>query len=292
MMQLEGDENGHMSIKAQRVYVYGIIRLEEGGDGSSLPPISGLAGDPIRTVASNGLAAIVSVLATPATGLRFEEELKIPERARSLILDHHHVLRRTIDDRTVLPVRFGVLFPDDMSVAGALGEHHRDLVEALERVDGAREWGVKIFCDRSVLSRHLSEESPAICAIRGELSAATDGRAFFLRRQISRLGEEEAQHVIEQHVDAVKHSLCAASRGESAMKLQPTAVHGRADEMVWNGAFLVDRQAERHFLTLVDDLLEVHAPRGFDYEITGPWPPFSFADCRLGGRENGCSNGT
>jgi hypothetical protein len=272
-----------MPTAVQRVYVYGIIRFEAGRAESGALPTEGLAGQPVGTVARDGLAAIVSVLASSAEGFPLEEQLKEPERARSLVLDHHRVLRRTIDDRTVLPARFGALFLNEASVADALAEHRRDLVEALERVEGAREWGVKIFCDRAALSRHLAEEAPAMRDIRTELTTATDGRAFFLRRRLDRLGEEETQRAIDRQVTASRRSLHQAARADAAMKLQPASVHGRVDEMIWNGAFLVARPDEGRFFALVDELLQAHGSIGFDYEVTGPWPPFSFADCRLGG---------
>jgi hypothetical protein len=66
------------------------------------------------------------------------------------------------------------------------------------------------------------------------------------------------------------------------MKLQPAAVHGRADEMVWNNAFLVAKPDEERFFAVLDELRKVNRPFGFHYEINGPWPPFSFADYRLG----------
>ena len=75
------------------------------------------------------------------------------------------------------------------------------------------------------------------------------------------------------------------------MKFQPAAVHGRADDMVWNNAYLVAKPAEERFFALIGELRKVHGPRGFHYEINGPWPPLSFADYRLVERENGPSNG-
>jgi hypothetical protein len=291
MLQLDRSETRHRPAEAQRVYVYGIIREEEGGERPNVPPLEGLAGNPIRIVANDGLAAIVSMLEPRAAGAPFEEDLKDPERAKSLILDHHRVLRQIIDDRTVLPTRFGALFADDRKVVDALNEHRHGLFEALERVQGAREWGVKIFSDRSVLCRHLGEESPAMRAAQRELAGATEGRAFFLRRRIAQLSEEEAGRAIAQTVEASRRSLCDVARADAAMKLQPAGVHGRADEMVWNGALLVAKAADARFFALIGELLQVHAPRGFHYETNGPWPPFNFADCRLGVRENGCSNG-
>ncbi len=280
MPQLEREVIRHTPAEAQRVYVYGIIRVENGGE--RLPPLNGLAGNPIRTIAGDGVAAVVSVLQTPAGDTAFEEELKDPEQAKSLILDHHRVLQSLIGDITVLPVRFGALFTDDEKVSDTLHEHRRGILEALERVDGAREWGLKIYCDLPVLRGHLGKGAPAMLAAQSKLAAATQGRAFFLQRQIARLGEEEAERAVAQCVEATRERLCEAARVDASLKLQPADVHGRTDEMEWNGAFLVAKSAEQRFFGLIDELLQTYGPRGFHYETNGPWPPFSFANCRLG----------
>jgi hypothetical protein len=36
----------------------------------------------------------------------------------------------------------------------------------------------------------------------------------------------------------------------------------------------------------LEDLRVVYAPFGFDYQINGPWPAYSFSDQQLGGRVN------
>lgn len=271
MLRLEGE--GVHPMPAQHVYVYGIIPVEDGADVPSAPP--GLAGDPVRTVASDGLAALVGT-----TRPSFEEELKDAERARSLILDHHRVLQQLFANRTVLPMRFGALFADDEKVRGALHAYRQDLLEALARVQGASEWGVKIFCDRSILRGRLGDGSPAMLAAQDEAAAATQGRAFFLQRRIARLGEEQVERAVAQAVEESHRHLCAAARADTAMKFQPAAVHMRADDMVANDAYLVADDA--CFFALIDELRQLHGPRGFHIETTGPWPPFSFADCRLG----------
>jgi len=285
------EEGRRMSAEAPRVYIYGIIRANEDGKEPIVPLLKGLAGNPVRTIGGDGLAALVSMLATPAAGTPFEESLKNPEQAKSLILDHHRVLQSLIDKRTVLPVRFGALFTDNDKVSDTLREHCHGILEAFERVEGAREWGLKIYCDRSVLRGHLCEGAPAMLAAQSELAAAKQGRAFFLQRQIARLGEEEAERAIARCIEASRERLCGAVRADASLKLQSADVHGRAGEMVWNGAFLVAKNAEERFFAMIGELLRIHGPHGFHYETTGPWPPFSFADCRFEEKQDGCRNG-
>lgn len=282
MLQLEGEEIRLTPPEAQRVYVYGIIRTSEDAKEPNVPPLKGLEDNPVHTIVGDGLAALVSMVATSADGVSFEEEIQDPEQAKRLILDHHRVLQRLLDTQTVLPMRFGALFTDEEKVSEALHEHRQGLLDALERVEGAREWGVKIFCDRSVLNRHLSKASPAVLAAQNELAAAAQGRGFFLQRRIERLGEEEAERAIAQGAEESRVRLCELARADASMKLQPAAVHGRADDMVWNNAFLVAEPAEERFFALIDELRKANRPLGFHYEINGPWPPFSFSDYRLG----------
>ncbi len=282
MLQPRREESFQTAPEAQRVYVYGILRAGEGNRRPNLPPLEGLEDNLVHTIVGDGLAALVSMVVTPADGVSFEEELQDPEQAKRLILDHHRVLQRLLDTTTVLPMRFGALFTDNEKVSDALHEHRQGLFNALERVESAREWGVKIFCDRSVLDRHLSKASPAVLAAQNELTAAAQGRAFFLQRRIERLSEEEAERAISQGAEESRLRLCTGARADASMKLQPAAVHGRADDMVWNNAFLVTKQDEERFFALIEELRKANRRLGFHYEINGPWPPFSFADYRLG----------
>ena len=280
MLPLEGEESRPMPAEAQYVYVYGIVRLAAGGAEPGAPPLKGIAGNPVHMIDADGLAALVSSLAMPADVPSFDEQLKDPEQTKSLILDHHRVLQCLFDRRTVLPMRFGTLFSDDEKVRDALRERRQAFLEALQRVEGAREWGVKIFCDCQVLRRDLGEKSPAMLEAQGELAGATQGRAFFLQRRVARLGEEEIERAIAQHVKESRLRLGEIARAEASLKFQPAAVHGRADDMVWNGAFLVAKADELRFSALIEELRQALGPRGFHYETNGPWPPFSFADCR------------
>ncbi len=275
MLPHEQDDYRPIPSEAPRVYVYGIVRADI--DAQEPSQLRGIGGDPVRTVVADDLAAL-----TGTPGASFDDDLKDPEQTKRLILDHHRVLQTLVSRRTVLPMRFGVLFADDDKVRDVLKEHHRGLVEALERVDGAREWGVKVFSDRAALRNHLGEASTAMRAARSELAAASQGRAFFLQRKVERLSEEEIDCAITHDVDDIRVRLSTMARADTAMKIQPAAVHGRTDDMAANDAYLVSEHGEECFFAILGELRRELEPRGFHIEANGPWPPFSFATCRLG----------
>lgn len=275
-----------MVAEGQRIYVYGIVRCAADGGAPDGLPAAGLAGGEVRGIVEDGLTAIASTLDVAAGGMPFQEELSDPERARTLVLDHHRVLQQAIGSQTVLPMRFGVLFEDDRSVAAALKRNRRGLMDALGRVEGAREWGVKIFCDRAKASARLGSTSTVVQVAEGELSQASEGRSFFLRRRLERLRTEEADRALAKEIETGWQSLCDVVRASEILKLQPAAVHERKDEMVRNGTVLVPRREEECFLSQVENLSRSHADLGLRYELTGPWPPFSFVDCQLEGGED------
>ena len=268
-----------MSHVEPRLYAYGIVRLRNGDP--SPAPMEGVGGRPVRTISRGGLAALISDL-TPQGGTTISDALRDPSVVKDMVLDHHRVLQSMVEQCTVLPLRFGAVFASDDSVEAELDAHREALCEALERIDGACEWGIKIFGDRAILRSRPAEESPAIRAARQQIAATTEGRAFFLRRKLEEIAEEEVERAIGHCIANSRRLLTSTARAAATLKTQPQAIHGRTDEMVWNGAYLVSKDREDRFFECIAALKQAHGPSGFDYECTGPWPPSSFADCRIG----------
>jgi len=280
-----------MSAVEPRIYAYGIVRSCDVHDLAGARSVHGVSGRAVRTVACGRLAALVSDLPAPAE-TSLDDVWHDPDRIKSMVLDHHRVLQSVIESRTVLPVRFGAVFSDDDGVATALVQHRQALVDALERVDGAREWGVKIFCDRDVLGLRLKRDSDAVRVAHEQIEAASAGRAFFLRRQLEQcIGQEIRQAMIRCVTDSHQR-LSAAARATATLSIQPPAIHRRADEMVWNGAYLVARERETRFFAVIDAVRDVCRRSGFDHELSGPWAPCSFADYRLGASDDEGSHRT
>lgn len=252
------------------VYVYGIVHMSD--EDIAVPP-SDIAA--VRIVAEDGLAALVSTLE-----VEFENKLKDPEQAKRMVLAHHGVLAAVCQTKIVLPMRFATVFSDDASLRAVLRERHAALLAALCRLGSTREWGVKIFCDRAVLRDHLMA-SPEVATAQSEASAVPRGHGFFLKRRIAQICDAEVERAVARDVGQSRQSLAAVARGEVALKLQPCVVSGRAGDMVWNGAYLVADASEDAFFARIETLRQTLAPSGYHCEITGPWPPFNFADCKL-----------
>lgn len=256
-----------------RLYAYAIAPAS--GPGAARAALEGIAGAAVRPVTRGGLSAFVSPLPDA-----IDDAFHNVERVQQMALEHHRVLQALVAGGTVLPLRFGTVFGSDADVAAALEGHHIELDQAIAHIDGALEWGLKIYCDRGTLHHALDLESPAIHAARAQSAGASPGHAFFLGRRADQMLADEAEARIDGCVADCRNALLPLVRAEAVLRPRPQAIASDR-EMVWNGAFLVMQANEDHFFDGLAALKRRHGRCGFALECTGPWPPASFADCRL-----------
>jgi Gas vesicle synthesis protein GvpL/GvpF len=185
--------------------------------------------EPVRAVRSGGLSVLCTAAPTAA------------EPTVEDLWDREALLERLLEDRDLLPVRFGTVVADEDAAARVLDAHRDQLVAGLERVRGAVEVALR------VRSREPTDAPAAAGAVSGR--EYLGGKAGDLRA-----------------ATAVHETLAAEAR-ESV--LQP----GRE---LLRAAYLVDRRAVDAFVARVRRLQDEHADLAL--VCTGPWPPFSFAE--------------
>src|SRR4051812_22035387 len=130
-------------------WVYGVTSSD---DAKALPDdIAGVepsAG--VEVIASGGLAALVS-----AVPLAEYEDERIREHLNDLgwvertARAHEQVLDTALARATVVPSRLCTIYRDREGVEKMLGADRESLSEAVERLRGRSEWGVKVFASRA-----------------------------------------------------------------------------------------------------------------------------------------------
>jgi hypothetical protein len=183
---------------------------------------------PLRAVRCDGLTALCG----PA-----EQRDVTPE----VLWRHEKVVEALMEQRDVLPVRFGTLVPDEESAVRALEERRDELVESLERVRGAVELAVRAHPQRG--EAQVKEESPGQSGLH------------YMR---AKAGRVEAARLLHEPLASVARDSVVAPGPE-----------------LLRAAYLVDREAVQGFVALVGRLQDAHP--GLDILCTGPWPPYSFA---------------
>ncbi|MFB7668208.1 GvpL/GvpF family gas vesicle protein [Kitasatospora sp. NPDC056138] len=213
-------------------------------------------GDPpsrLRTVDAGPLSAVVS---DAPEGLR-------PKR-RDLAA-HQAVQERLMADGTVLPLRFGLIAPDDDSVQSALDERREEYVQRLTDLEGCAEYHLKAAIDEEVLLRQILQESPEARRLNDDIKAGDTSPDLPLA-----LGE-----LVVQEVQA-RHQVLAAGLTEA---LRPYARQARPSEPTGadflNISFLVEQDNRERFLSAEKGLTS-ELGEEFDLRLHGPLPAYSF----------------
>jgi hypothetical protein len=222
----------------------------------------------VRPVAAAGLVAIAGDVPPSEFGeaalLQNLEDLHwLEQTARA----HHAVIEAVAKERTVVPMRLATVYRSDESVAGMLRARAADLSEALARITGRSEWGVKVY----VAAPSDEPQAPA-----QEPSAGPGGPgAAYLRRRAAQLAAR--QDARAQALDSAKVIYAElADLAASARSYPPQApeIAGRSGAMVLNASYLVADEAADDFAAAVTGLAARHP--SVQLSLTGPWPAYSF----------------
>lgn len=228
-----------------------------------LAGLTGVAGQPARLVTGAGLAAAVSTVSLAEFGeqplrQRLEDLAWLEATARA----HHQVIEAL--PGPVIPLRLATIYRDDSKVAGLLAERQAGFAAALDQLTARAEWGVKLFA-----AGRTADPAPA------DQPGAGPGASYLRRRrhQLSALDRARREDAaLAQELHAALRAIAAAAQLRPAQAAELTGEDGHA--MLLNATYLVDDAAAARFAAAVRELGQRHGTRT---ELTGPWPPYSFA---------------
>ena len=246
-------------------YAYGVVTA-----GTQPPATNGLGvRGSLRVVEEGQLGAIVSDV-DPAS---FDED-HLKERAwvEDGVRTHDEVLRLAMEGGPVVPMRFGTIVPGEAEIRKLLAAGGDRLRAALTRFSGAAEWGVKAAWPGAELHAWVVGQNQELQELDAELGAAGEGTSYMLRRQRDQEVARHAEQVRDALVGSCHERL--AAEAEDAVLFSPQR-QGDEHELVLNATYLVSEVDT--FQALVQQLSEQHADAGLTFQVTGPWPPYSFA---------------
>jgi hypothetical protein len=279
-------------------YVYGVV----GRDGGQ--PLEGLPGEGIdpacpvyalpysqpaaaaseavlrRTGRSTDqtLQAIVSQVSLRDFGQeRLEENLDDLRWLEAKVRSHQDILDTVAASHTLIPMRFCTLYRTEERIREMLEQHHADFVQALTRLEGKREWGVKVYCDNKVLAQRAGQVSDRVKEIEAEMAAKSSGAAYFLKKKLEETIAAEVERISDEQAQFSHDRLSSRAAEAIISPLQSKELTGRQEAMVLNGAYLVAEDQLAAFRAELASLQDEYGDLGFSYEMTGPWPPYNFA---------------
>lgn len=244
--------------KSNARYVYGVV-----DPGSSAPAVDGIGGAPLELVVGDGVAA----LASRAPG-------DFTEAGREELLTHTRVLEAAMEGTTVLPMRFGVVLPDETTLRERLlAQHGEELAAQLREMAGKVEVTLKGIYDEDAVLREIVAENREVEQLRGAIAGKPEAATYYER---IRLGEVvAAAFAAKREADAA--AIVAAMGSHAAEVRVSEPVHER---MAVNASFLVDRKRIADFDAAVDEVGRAEADR-IRFKYTGPLPPHSFVELEM-----------
>ena len=260
-----------MSSSEQIYYLYGITNA-----GRALPRQSEVA---LEGITGAGLQAIVEpVSAEEFAPDALETKLQCLETVERMARKHNAVVTRAVSYGSTIPARLCTLFSGPEAIRSYLDKNHGWMTDALRWVGGCLEWGLKVYCDESAIRARISIEDSRAQSLARAAEVATDGRAYLLHKRMQTYCAEAASARIDGMLDEILDQVEPRLVDARPKPLQPESAGDPRRPMVVNLVVLVEADQIDSFCETVDDLALHLADQGMSFELSGPWPPYSFCD--------------
>ena len=235
--------------------------------------LTGVGGEHVRAVGDWSVRAVIGSVDSRRFGEEaLKQSLSQPADLERIVRGHHEVVEAVAAAGTAIPARLATIYRDDRGLRGLLTERGEEFARTLSWLSGRVELGVKVWADPALLARQV----PA-----GQAAAAPDGGAApgvgtrYLRQRRAHLtAREESWRQTGRLSDDIHTELAGlaeAARRHAAQDPGPGDDH---NQMVLNGAYLVEAARDAEFTAAAT----TSARQGVRVEVTGPWPPYSFAE--------------
>jgi hypothetical protein len=258
-------------LSATLVYVYCVVPAQGDAARGVHGAPAGIDGSSVNAVDVGDLAALVSALdASEYASDVTSERAGDPEWLAPRAVAHDAVVTWASDHGAVVPLPMWVMFSADAGVTSMLTERAALLARGLDAVRGAREYGVRVYGDATALAAAVSTLDPALAALEGQISTASPGQAYLLKRKRDAARKTSVRDTAHRVAGEVHDRLSGVARS-SALR------GGNAESrFVLDAAYLVEDGRYDEFRAVLTELMGRYGDAGFRFEFTGPWPPYHF----------------
>jgi Gas vesicle synthesis protein GvpL/GvpF len=258
----DSGEHVRLDPDAAALYAFAIIPARP-VDLAGVPGIDGEA--PLRIVQHGDLGLVVSRMHLDLMDDVSEDDLSETGALATLARRHDEVIRSVFEHGPVLPLRFGTVVADDDGARRLLEEQKGSARRRLAHLATHREWGVRLSRDDT---GEQQDERADDASARREMT----GTAYLASRrealQASQQAEQQTAAMTARAEDAL---------GEHAVDVVRRGGGGPGSALLTDLAYLVPATSEESFLASAERLSGEVAGEGMLLEVTGPWPPYSFA---------------
>jgi len=254
----------HVDPDATALYAFAIIPARP-VDLAGVPGIDGESR--LRIVQCGDLGLVVSTMRLGLMDDVSEDDLSETGALATLARRHDDVIRSVFEHGPVLPLRFGTVVADQDGARRLLEEQDASARRRLAHLAAHREWGVR-------LTRADEEQEPE-----------QEGRRDAVERRRAMTGTSylaSRREALQESQRAEEHTVTLTARVEEALGEHAADVArrggGPGSSLLTDLAYLVPDTGEDSFLAAAERLSGEVSREGMLLQVTGPWPPYSFAN--------------
>lgn len=219
-------------------------------------------GAAVYTIAQGPVLAVVSDI---------NEKRLRPERKN--LAAHNTVIKRLMEETTVLPVAFGTIAGSNQSLVKILKDNRATFVEQLDLVRGKVELGLRVVLDVPNIFAYMVGRHQELADLRDEVLGRQHGPSQNDKIEMGRLFD----HLLQQ--DRELHAACAIEvLGSRCVDIKQNPC--REEKEVMHLACLVDRCAMKEFEDGVFEAAKLF-DNNFAFDFNGPWAPHHFVNMAL-----------
>jgi hypothetical protein len=248
-----------------------------------LNDLTGVGGECVRAVSEAGLTAVVGSVDAEVFG----------EQARTTLLSdlasierlgrvHHQVIACVAAESPVLPLRLATVYPSDQTVLTRLRQSSAEFAVMLESFRGTEEWGVKVYvgageeaqADHAAPDETVTTAGDVLTGAEDGLASPADELSVPDAGSVKPVPGRDAEACAEM-IDRALSGIAVATRRQAAAE---PSLDGPENWLMLNAAYLLNSDRAGEFAAVARALAGTHT--GMRADLTGPWPPYSFADIR------------
>jgi hypothetical protein len=204
-----------------------------------------------------------------------KKNLANPDWLKVQSINHLEVIKAIMKNYAVIPFKFGTLFKDYSDLEKFIENRSDLLVDKFRLVENKEEWEIKIYCDKKVMTDHISELNEEIELLDNQILQSAPGKAFMLKYRKNELTNQEIDRLMLVNTQKCLEELKSLSQLYLIHYFSPFKKEG--ETLILKASFLVEKNIMPEFIRLIHLQESKYSSLGFSFEAKGPLPPFSFA---------------
>ena len=257
------------------LYIYCIMQAEQVID-MSQKGIDGIGS--LFIIRYCDLAAVVSEVEinefiSPSADTNKEIDMRwIEEKARA----HERIVKQLMKGTDILPAKFCSIVSSKEGIITFLADNYNEFVRAFRRLAGREEWDVKAYLSFAELEGFVTDNTPEIRERIDMLSFISNSSTYLIKRKIDNLINEHTEKHFDAVIQYIIKALRAVSDCEAFTHFEPPRCQQTETPLVFKASYLIKKTLLQSFKQQLNKLSDELEPEGITFELTGPWPPYTF----------------